>query len=113
MSDSNITRKSIKDIEREHASTPDPTDWERVDRLIEDPDYIASLDDDDGINADWSQAVVRTGFDPADYLPKEQLTLRLDRKVVTFFKSSGRGYQTRMNQVLRDYVEERLKRDAS
>lgn len=36
---------------------------------------------------------------------KQQLTVRFDTDVVDFFKAQGRGYQTRMNEVLRTYVE--------
>jgi len=35
---------------------------------------------------------------------KERLTLRLDREVVHFFRRRGRGYQSRINAVLRAYV---------
>jgi uncharacterized protein (DUF4415 family) len=37
--------------------------------------------------------------------PKERLTVRFDRDVVRWFKAGGRGYQTRMNAVLRSYFE--------
>lgn len=37
--------------------------------------------------------------------PKERLTVRFDRDVVAWFKAGGRGYQTRMNAVLRSYFE--------
>lgn len=36
---------------------------------------------------------------------KESITLRLDPDVVAWFRKSGRGYQTRMNAVLRSYVQ--------
>jgi len=36
---------------------------------------------------------------------KKQITLRLDADVVEWFKSQGRGYQTRINAVLRAYYE--------
>lgn len=36
---------------------------------------------------------------------KEPIKLRIDRDVLAFFKSQGKGYQTRMNAVLRTYVE--------
>jgi uncharacterized protein (DUF4415 family) len=36
---------------------------------------------------------------------KFQITLRLDRDVVRYFKSSGRGWQTRINRVLRDVMK--------
>jgi uncharacterized protein (DUF4415 family) len=34
---------------------------------------------------------------------KEQVTLRLDRDVLAWFRARGRGYQTRINAVLRAY----------
>jgi uncharacterized protein (DUF4415 family) len=37
--------------------------------------------------------------------PKQTVTIRLDTDVVEWFKSQGRGYQTRMNAVLRRYME--------
>jgi uncharacterized protein (DUF4415 family) len=37
--------------------------------------------------------------------PKEPVTIRLDREVVRWFKGTGRGYQTRINAVLRAYME--------
>ena len=43
--------------------------------------------------------------------PKERLTVRFDRDVVAWFKSQGRGYQTRMNAVLKAYVEAAAKVD--
>lgn len=36
---------------------------------------------------------------------KRQITLRIDADVLAFFKTTGRRYQTRMNQVLRTYVD--------
>lgn len=36
---------------------------------------------------------------------KELLSIRLDPGVVAWFKKQGQGYQTRINAVLRSYVE--------
>lgn len=36
---------------------------------------------------------------------KESVTLRLDKSIVDYFKSQGRGYQTRINALLKGYVE--------
>lgn len=43
---------------------------------------------------------------------KQQLTLRLDADVVHWFKTNakGGGYQTRINQALRRYVEEETRK---
>ena len=42
---------------------------------------------------------------------KKQITLRIDAEVVEFFKSTGARYQTRINSVLRSYVEAHRKRE--
>jgi uncharacterized protein (DUF4415 family) len=43
-------------------------------------------------------------------LAKEQVTLRLDRDMLEWFRAKGRGYQTRINTVLRAYyLHERRK----
>jgi uncharacterized protein (DUF4415 family) len=36
--------------------------------------------------------------------PKERVTLYVDAEVVSEFRASGDGWQTRMNNVLRDWV---------
>jgi len=36
---------------------------------------------------------------------KKQITLRIDAEVLEFFKRTGKRYQSRMNAVLRAYVE--------
>ncbi len=36
---------------------------------------------------------------------KQQITLRIDAEVLEFFKHTGRRYQSRINAVLRSYVE--------
>lgn len=43
----------------------------------------------------------------AEQLPhtKKQITLRIDAEVLEFFKHAGPRYQSRMNAVLRSYVE--------
>ena len=48
----------------------------------------------------WKQA--RVVYPDA---PKQQLTVRFDADIVDWFKKQGRGYQTRMNAVLRSYYE--------
>ena len=36
---------------------------------------------------------------------KQQLTIRLDADVLTWLKANGRGYQTRINRILRAAME--------
>ena len=73
------------------------TDWARVDALREQEiDYseIPELGDDF-----FKSAVLRMPE------PKALVTLRLDRDVLEWFKKQGPRYQTRINALLRAYVE--------
>lgn len=36
---------------------------------------------------------------------KEAISIKLDRDVLSFFRQEGRGYQTRINAVLRHYMQ--------
>jgi uncharacterized protein (DUF4415 family) len=58
------------------------------------PPELADLPDDF-----WDDAEVIT---PP---PKEAISLRVDRDVLAWFRAGGRGYQTRMNAVLRSYMQ--------
>lgn len=41
---------------------------------------------------------------------KQTVTIRLDSDVLAWFKAQGAGYQTRINQLLRQYMEARQRR---
>jgi uncharacterized protein (DUF4415 family) len=51
---------------------------------------------------DWSGAVVGKFFRPI----KEPVTIRIDADVLDWLKSKGRGYQTRINQLLRAAMQQ-------
>jgi uncharacterized protein (DUF4415 family) len=55
---------------------------------------------------DWSGAVVGKYYRPI----KKSLTIRLDADVLAWLKAQGRGYQTRINQMLRAAMESRSRR---
>jgi uncharacterized protein (DUF4415 family) len=55
---------------------------------------------------DWSGAVVGKYYRPI----KKSLTIRLDADVLAWLKSQGRGYQTRINGLLRAAMESRTRR---
>lgn len=42
--------------------------------------------------------------------PKEPISIRVDRDVLSWFRDQGPGYQTRMNAVLRSYMEARTRK---
>jgi uncharacterized protein (DUF4415 family) len=50
---------------------------------------------------DWSKAVVGKFYRPI----KKPLTIRLDADVLDWLKGQGKGYQTRINALLRSSME--------
>jgi uncharacterized protein (DUF4415 family) len=58
----------------------------------------------------FAKAVVRRNLEQVPR--KEQLTLRIDSDVVKWYRRQGPGYQTRINLLLRAYMEEHLKKSA-
>ena len=51
----------------------------------------------------FARAVVRRGLKPVPR--KAQLTLRLDSDVLDWFRKQGQGYQTKINALLRAYMD--------
>jgi uncharacterized protein (DUF4415 family) len=49
-----------------------------------------------------ARAVARRGLKPAP--GKEQITLRVDADVLAWFREQGQGYQSRINALLREYM---------
>ncbi len=51
----------------------------------------------------FAQAIVRKGLKPVQ--TKSLLSLRVDSDVLAWFRAQGRGYQSRMNALLRAFME--------
>ena len=79
----------------------DLTDWEKVDSLTEaDLERLIAEDPEErDFVPDWTQAKL--------VVPqaKQSVHLRLDRDIIEFFKAQGKGHITRMQTVLRAYVD--------
>ena len=77
------------------------TDWERLDAM---KDEDIDLSDMPEITPEmFARAVVRRGLKEPPR--KQQVTIRLDSDVLAWFRSQGKGYQTRINALLRAYME--------
>jgi uncharacterized protein (DUF4415 family) len=64
------------------------------------PDEEIDFSDIPELDEEWfAKATWRTP------LTKEPISIRLDQHVVDYFRAQGGGYQTRINDVLRTYVE--------
>ncbi len=104
MNDKKIIRYTEEELEQRRKQGKDTgTDWDRVNSLSdedikkaieEDPDAAPILDE-----TFWENAHI---VQPAK---KVDVHIRLDPDIVEFFKEEGAGYQTRINAVLRTYVE--------
>lgn len=109
MSKENIVSYSIDQIRERIAKGESKTDWARVDAMT-DAEIEALMRDDpdwkDFMDIDWSKAVAVCPQ------PKNAVSIRLDSDVLDFFKAGGKGYQTRINAVLRHYMRESLKKKA-
>lgn len=92
MSDSNYKTYTLDEMRR----MKDQTD---LDRLRREGDFEGK--DEDDFEVDWGSAVL--------VVPqaKQSISLRVDPDVLDFFKAEGKGYQTRMNAVLRAYMQAR------
>ena len=77
------------------------SDWAAFDAMTEE-ELEASIDIEDEGEPIW-ESVRRGSGVPR---PKQQLTVRYDPEVIEWFKAQGGQYQTRMNAVLRNYVED-------
>ena len=106
MSEKNIVRYSADEIRQMIARGESKTDWARVDAMT-DAEIEAQMRDDpdwaDLIDFDWSNATI------VYPVSKHAISIRLDQDVIDFFKGTGKGYQTRINQVLRHYMREKSK----
>lgn len=55
---------------------------------------------------DWQDAVRGKFYRPV----KQQLTVRIDADVVAWLKSQGKGYQSRLNDILRAAMLDKIRR---
>lgn len=77
------------------------TDWERIRNMRSEDIDLSDLPE---VTPEmFAKAVIRKNFQPIP--PKQQITLRIDDDVINFFRDQGRGYQTKINQLLRAYME--------
>jgi uncharacterized protein (DUF4415 family) len=97
-----IVRYSAKDLlagKRERGETR--SDWARAAAMTEEEieSDVAFDPNEAGMVVDWDTMSIKLPEAKAD------LHMRIDRDVLDFFRETGRGYQTRINAVLRSYVE--------
>ena len=72
-------------------------------RKMSDADIVRDGDAPEWTPAMFARAVARKGLKPAP--KKALLSLRIDADVIDWFRGQGAGYQSRMNALLRAYMD--------
>ena len=85
------------------------TDVEAL-RALKDSEILIDADAPAWTPEQFARAVLRKGFEPVP--PKALLSLRIDADVLAWFRGQGRGYQSRMNALLRAYMDAAKEREA-
>lgn len=94
-----ITSYSANQIAALRNQGADLTNWEQFDRQTK-AELEASLDDDADVGAvNWS--TIEIGVPQR----KQEVHIRLDSDLLEWLKQDGRGYQARINAILRSYMK--------
>jgi uncharacterized protein (DUF4415 family) len=96
-----LVRKTLSD------SPITPARKRKLAQLAERPDAEIDFSDIPPLQESFWRNAVRNPF----YRPvKQQLTVRLDADVVAWLRQQGKGYQTRLNKVLREAMLEDIRK---
>jgi uncharacterized protein (DUF4415 family) len=86
----------------ELAAAESSTNWSKVDAIPQDIVERRADDEEGSLPEGWEKTVI-LGLPPR----KDAIKLRIDHDVLDWFRGTGKGYQTRMNNVLRAFVQSR------
>jgi uncharacterized protein (DUF4415 family) len=89
-------------VKRKASSRKSQTDLQRL-RTQRDEDIVIDDEAPAWTPEMFARAVWRVGLRPMP--PKALLSLRIDADVLAWFRAQGPGYQSRMNALLRAYME--------
>lgn len=97
-----IVRYTDEELRAMQARGESKSDWKAAAAMTQEEieAAIASDPDEADMVIDWSTASTEMPK------PKAVVNMRVDRDVLDFFRRRGKGYQTRINAVLRSYVEQ-------
>ena len=86
-----------------------PARKRKLARLAAQPDSEIDFSEIPPLKEEFWRNAVRNPF----YRPvKQQLTVRLDADVVAWLRRQGKGYQTRLNRLLREAMLKHIKKSA-
>jgi uncharacterized protein (DUF4415 family) len=97
-----IVRASADQIRQMVAQGGDKTDWTAA-RAMTQAEVERLADEDEGTLPEGWESTVEIGVP----VRKQAVNMRLDADVLAWFRAHGPGYQTRINSVLRAFVQTR------
>lgn len=103
-----IVRASAEELRRRRAAGESRTDWARVKAMGRQAVERMADEAEGPLPEGWESTV-----EPGIPEPKQGVHIRLDAKVLRWFKAQGPGYQTRINEVLRAFVAARERAEDS
>lgn len=95
-------KKTSTTYKHSENAMPSRTDWNRITSMTD-----AQIDYSDIPKTNLANAIVVQPEDLQSVLGpgvKQQITLRIDKDVIEFFRQQGKGYQRLMNFALRAYM---------
>jgi uncharacterized protein (DUF4415 family) len=97
-----IVRYTAEELTEQRRRGVTLSDWAKAGAMTSEEieAQVAGDPDEAGMVVDWEHVAVELPR------PKTDLHMRIDRDVLDYFRSQGKGYQTRINAVLRSYVEQ-------
>ena len=97
-----IVRASAEEIAARMRRGESRTDWKRAKARPQAAVERLADREDGPLPAGWESSAI-IGIPPA----KQDIHIRLDADVLAWFRRTGKNYQTRINNVLRAFVESR------
>jgi uncharacterized protein (DUF4415 family) len=106
-----LVRYTAEELRQMRRRGESQTDWAKVTATTEEELEASIRADPDDVLDDAAVARGFKGLPPGfwDKPGKQDVHIRLDTDVLRWFKQQGRGYQTRINAVLRAFVETQKK----
>ncbi len=103
-----MVRKSSTSSRREKLTKKKESEWVLPPDVVANLKEIAAMSDDEIDYSDIPEVFDFSDWKRAPFRPvKHQISFRVDVDVLIFFQMEGKGYQTKMNKVLRDYMRQK------
>jgi len=99
-----IVRYTVEQL----ATMPSETNWAKVRAMPQDEVERMADEEEGSLPEGWEKTIILGVPEP-----KKDVHIRLDPAVLRWFKSHGPGYQTRINAVLRSFVQAREREEAT